>query len=625
MINDKFYVTTAIDYVNAKPHVGHAFEKTLADAVARYHRLKKEDVFFLTGVDENAQKNVEAAEKAGISVKEFIDKNSAHFLELCNKLNISYSDFIRTTAKNHEKVVQDFLRKLIKSKDIYKDTYEGSYCLGCETYYTEKDLIEGRCPEHKTKPEKRTEEAYFFKLSKYENKLLKIIPKYVIPKSKANEIIKRIKEDGLNNICISRKGAKWGINFPDDKNFKVWVWVDALINYISGLKDKNKYWPAQLHIIGKGINWFHSVIWPALLMSAKEKLPKNLLVHGYINIGGEKMSKSLGNIVDPLLLLNKYEADTVRYSLLKCSVFDDTEYSEEILIDRHNHELANKLGNLISRVSALAEQYGLERTKILDSSSLIKNVDAHFEKLETDKALNNIFSFIDELNELIQHKKPWENKDKKVLYQLANGIKDIAILLSPFIPSTSDKISKTFNFDISLKSLKTPLKISKIKKSEILFRKVDKSPETIDNMPKQKAQKNEVKVKHQETKQISTIAPEKPTKENKDKISYEDFTKVQLKIGKILSVKNHPNADKLYVLDIDLGNEDKRTIVAGLRNHYQPEHLKGKKAVFVANLAPVNLRGIESEGMILAAVNEDDSHVTILTPDKDIPEGSKIR
>lgn len=468
-----FYITTAIDYVNAKPHVGHAFEKTLADAIARWNRLQEKEVFFLTGVDENAQKNVQAAEKAGIPVKEFVDKNTSSFIELCKKLNVSYDDFIRTSAKEHAVVVQKILRKIMQNKDIYKGTYEGLYCVGCETYYTEKDLINGKCPEHLAAPELRKEDAYFFKLSKYKDKLLKIIPKYVTPSTRANEILERIREDGLNDICISRKGAKLGIDFPDDKNYKVWVWIDALINYVSGLKDnENKYWPAQVHVIGKGINWFHSVIWPALLISAGYELPEKLLVHGYLNIEGKKASKSLGNVIDPLELLKKYPSDSVRYSLLRNSVFDDSDYSENLLIERHNNELANKLGNLVSRVSALAEKYGLESSEPIDISPILKKVNGHFDKYELDKALNEIFAFTDKANEYIQEKKPWESRDKKILWQLSNAIKDIAILLFPFIPETSKKISEIFGFSISLKQLNESLRIKKVKKADILFKKI---------------------------------------------------------------------------------------------------------------------------------------------------------
>ncbi|MBS3117936.1 methionine--tRNA ligase [Candidatus Woesearchaeota archaeon] len=472
-MKNTFYITTAIDYVNAPPHIGHAFEKTVADAIARWHRLNGKDVFFLTGVDENAQKNVQAAEKAGIPVKEFIDKTTFQFLNLCEKLNLSYSKFIRTTAKDHRIVVQRILKKVIEKGDIYKGIYEGLYCVGCEAYYTEKELSNGKCKEHDAKPELRKEEAYFFRLSKYKTQLLKIIPKYAIPKTRVNEVLTRIKEDGLKDVCISRKGAKWGIDFPEDKDFKIWVWIDALINYISGLKDKEEvYWPAQLHIIGKGINWFHSVIWPAFLISAGYKLPEKLLIHGYLNLRGKKISKSLGNTINPLELLNKYQADAVRYSLLRCSVFEDSDYSEEILIERHNGELANKLGNLVSRVSALAERHGLEKSTPLKIDKTLENVESEFNNLELDKALKEIFEFIDYCNEYVQDKKPWETKDKKVLWQLANAIKDITILLSPFIPETSEKIARIFNFKISIKELKTPLKITKIKKSSILFEKV---------------------------------------------------------------------------------------------------------------------------------------------------------
>lgn len=474
MAKKKFYITTAIDYVNAEPHIGHAFEKTLADAIARWHKLKEEDVFFLTGVDENAQKNVQAAEKAGINVREFVDKNTGFFLKLCKELNIGYDDFIRTSAGDHGVIVQKIVKRIIDKGDIYKGVYEGLYCVGCETYYTERDLVDGKCPEHNKEPEPRKEEAYFFKLSKYKKELLKIIPGYIIPESRKNEIIARVKEE-LNDICVSRKGAKWGIGFPNDKDYKVWVWIDALINYISGLKDKEKkYWPADVHVIGKGINWFHSVIWPSILLSAGYKLPKKLLVHGYLTLGGGKISKSLGNVIDPLELLGKYSADSVRYSLLKCSVFEDSDYSEEILISRNNNELANKLGNLISRVAALTEKYGIQKceNKLLKKLKL-KEIEKLIENYELDKALNLIFEFIDKCNEYVQEKKPWETHDKKVLYELADSIKAIAILLWPFIPSTSEKIAEQFGFKIDYKEIDKPLRVGKIKKSEILFKKID--------------------------------------------------------------------------------------------------------------------------------------------------------
>ena len=452
----KFYVTTAIDYVNARPHIGHAFEKVLADALARWKGQNDNDVFFLTGVDENAQKNVQAAEKAGVPVKEFIDKNTNFFKELCKDLNISYDKFIRTTAKEHAKVVKEILKKIIDKGDIYKGEYEGDYCTGCEAYLTEKDLVDGKCPEHNKKPEHTKEEAYFFRLSKYKNKLIKFVEGYIVPESRKKEILSRLKGD-LRDICISRKGAEWGIDFPDDKNFKVWVWIDALINYVSGAEEK---WPADVHVIGKGINWFHSVIWPALLMSAGYKLPDKLLVHGYLNIKGKKMSKSLGNVIDPVELVKKYGVDSVRYSLLRCSVFEDSDYSEEILIKRNNNELANKLGNLVSRVSGLIEKVGIEKCEVKLLKKLNeKKIEKLLEDYEFDKALNEIFGFVDVCNEYVQNKKPWETKDKKVLYELKESILKIAELLWPFIPESAEKIKKQFS-------------ATKIKKGKILFEKL---------------------------------------------------------------------------------------------------------------------------------------------------------
>jgi len=335
-----------------------------------------------------------------------------------------------------------------------------------------KELINGKCPEHLVEPELREEEGYFFKLSKYEDQLLKLIPKYVVPDSRKNESLSRVKA-GLNDIFVSRKNIEWGVDFPEDKDFKVWVWIDALINYVSGAE---KNWPADVHVIGKGINWFHSVIWPSILMSSGYELPKKLLVHGYLNTSGRKISKSIGNVIDPIELLEKYGSDPVRYSLFRCSVFDDSDYSEELLIKRHNSELADKLGNLVSRVSALAEKHGIGKTenKLLKKLNL-KKIEKLFENYEFDKALNEVFAFIDICNEYVQSKKPWETKDKKVIYELSDSIKVISILLWSFIPETSEKIAKQFGFSIgknSFKEISKSLKVSKIKKSSILFKKI---------------------------------------------------------------------------------------------------------------------------------------------------------
>jgi methionyl-tRNA synthetase len=466
----KFYLTTAIDYVNAAPHIGHAFEKVLADALARWHSLHGEKVWFLTGTDENAQKNSIAAKEKGIPTQKFVDQNSKYFIQLCKELNLSNDDFIRTTEERHKKIVQEIFKKVYDKGEIYKGVYEGLYCVGCEAFKTEKDLVDGKCPEHNKKPVLLSEEAYFFKLSKYKTQIEKFAKDYIIPESRKKEILSRLKEDGLKDLCVSRKNLDWGIDSPIDKNFKVYVWFDALVNYISGA---NGNWPADLHIVGKGINWFHSVIWPAILISAGYELPKKLLVHSYLNLGGQKISKSLGNTINPSDLIKKYGVDAVRYSLLRCSVFEDSDYSEEILAERYNNELANKLGNLISRVSTLAEKYRIEKTenKLLKKLKL-DEIEKNFEKYEIDRALNSIFAFVDSCNEYIQEKKPWETQDKKVLYEISDSIKAIAILLWPFIPSTSENIAKQFGFEIKYENINKALKENKIKKGEILFKRI---------------------------------------------------------------------------------------------------------------------------------------------------------
>lgn len=470
MNKKKFYVTTAIDYVNSRPHVGHAFEKVIADALARWHKLKGEDVWFLTGTDENAQKNAEAAKEAGVDTQKFVDKNSKIFIELCKRLNISYDRFIRTTEKEHVKKSQEIFKRVYDRGEIYKGRYEGHYCVGCESFITEKELVGGKCPEHHKEPEWISEDAYFFKLSKYQNKILKFVKTYIVPESRRNEIVSRLESDELKDLCVSRTNLDWGIDNPIDNKFKIYVWFDALINYITG---ENGCWPADVHVIGKGINWFHSVIWSGMLLSAGYKLPSKLLVHGYLNLRGQKISKSLGNTVDPSELCERYGSDAVRYSLLRCSVFEDSDYSEEILVSRNNNELANKLGNLVSRVCSLAEKNGIKKceNKLVKKLKL-KNIEKLMEGFELDKALNEIFAFIDICNEYVQSEKPWETKDKKVLYELVDSIKVIGILLWPFIPETSEKIAKQFKFEIKFENIKKPIKVKKIKKEEILFRKV---------------------------------------------------------------------------------------------------------------------------------------------------------
>ncbi len=467
----KFYVTTPIYYTNAEPHLGGAYTTILADVLARWNKKKGKKVFFLTGTDEHGQKIQEIAEKKGKQPQEFVNEIVKQWKKAFQLLNVSNDNFIRTTDKNHEKQVKIMLQKLYDKGLIYKGYYEAYYCVGCEQYLTKKDLINGKCPLHNREPELKKEEAYLFKLSKFQNQLLKLIKsgKYnIYPEKRKKEIISFIKS-GLEDVSFSRLKEKtsWGITLPFDKNHCTWVWPDAFWNYISGLKNKNvfdKFWPADVQLMAKDILRVHATIWPAILLGLNMDLPKNLVVHGYFTVNGKKMSKSLGNVIDPIKLTEKYRADAVRYFMIRNIPFgQDGDVSEKALIDRYNNELANKLGNLISRVAGLIEKSGIEKCdnkliKKLDE----KKIEKYIENYELDKALNEIFAFIDICNEYVQNKKPWEKScknRKKILYELKECILKIAELLWPFIPESTEKIKKQFSK-------------KKIKKQEVLFKKI---------------------------------------------------------------------------------------------------------------------------------------------------------
>ncbi len=488
-MKNKFYITTTIPYANAPPHIGFALEIVQADVLARWKSLKGFDVFFLTGTDEHGTKNYQMAKKAGLKPQKFVDKNSGYFKELTKELNISNNYFIKTTDKNvHWPGVIKVWKELEKKGDIYKKKYTGKYCSGCERFVTEKDLIDGKCPDHPTKEiEKISEENYFFKLSKYSDKIKKLIESdklKIRPLKWKNDFLGLIK-DGLIDVSFSRdkNHLPWGIPVPGDENQVMYVWPDALTNYLTGVgfpdKKYKKYWPADVHVVGKDMLRFHTGIWPGMLLSIGLPLPKEVIVHGFLTVGGRKMSKSLGNVIAPLDLVKKYPADSIRYILMRATPFgDDGDFSEEALKDRHNNELANKLGNLVRRVSVLAEKY-LDDDKVdfkkigvdVHISNVVEDVSELIERYEFDKALNSIFAFVDTLNQWVQEKKIWETGSKKDLFELVTGIRAVAILLWPFIPETSEKIAKSFGFKISLNELENPLKIIKIKKSGILFKK----------------------------------------------------------------------------------------------------------------------------------------------------------
>lgn len=477
-MKEKYYITTAIDYVNAEPHIGHAYQKIVADVLARWNKLLDKDVFFLTGTDEHGKKVQTAAQSKNRNPKDFVDEISLKFIDSWKKLNINYDRFIRTTDSDHQEFVKQFIQKCYDKGDIYKGIYSGFYCVGCENYVTEKDLIDGKCPIHSNKKiEKIEEETYFFKLSKYKDFLLDLYennPEFIQPESRRNEIINRVKQ-GLRDLSITRTSFNWGIPFPLDDKHVTYVWFDALINYLSGAGKNQEYWPADVHLLGKDNTWFHTVYWPAMLKSADYKLPKITFNHGFLSFNGQKISKSLGNSISPNTLVEKYGVDTIRYFVLRHFPFasgDDGNFDEEALVNRHNTELLNKLGNLISRTSGLIEKYGYEKTNNSLNLDLEKIKDL-YEKFEFDKIINEIFAFIDKCNLYLQDKKPWETKDKKVLYEIADAIKQFTIPLYPIIPKTCEKISQQFKFNLTLEQFNKPLEIKEIKKQGHLFSRIE--------------------------------------------------------------------------------------------------------------------------------------------------------
>jgi len=558
--------------------------------------MQGKEVLFVTGTDEHGKKVENSAKEAGKKPKQFVDEVSKEFKKAWKALNINYDRFIRTTDKDHQKVVIDFIKKCEANGDIYLGEYEGLYCTGCEAYYTEKECPDLICPLHKKPLEKIKEKTYFFKLSKYQNFLLDLYkkhPEFILPKTRRNEIINRVKE-GLRDLSITRTSFDWGIPFPLDKKHVTYVWFDALINYYTATREKGRedFWgKPTTHLLGKDNTWFHTVYWPAMLKSAGIELPKTTFNHGFLSFNGQKISKSLGNAISPIKLVEKYGADSVRYFCLRQFPFgtgEDGDFSETALVSRHNDELANKLGNLVSRTSALAEKYGIEKTtnpllKKLNRKKIEKLID----NFELDKVLNEIFAFIDDCNEFIQSKKPWETKDTKVLFQLVESIREIAKMLSPFIPESAEKISEIFQSN-------------NIKKAPVLFEKLE--------TPKPNLNKSE------EPKEIM---------EGVTTINFEDFEKVDLRVAEIQKVEDIEGADKLYKLEISLG-EEVRTICAGIKQFYNHDDLKGKKIIVVSNLAPRKLRGIESHGMLLAASNKDHTKVSLISPDQDIEPGSIV-
>ena len=647
MDKGKFYITTAIAYTSRKPHIGNSYEIVLTDALARYKRLQGYDVFFLTGTDEHGQKIEEYAEAAGVTPKEYVDKVSGEIKAICDLLNTTYDKFIRTTDDYHEKAVQKIFRKLYDKGDIYKSEYEGLYCTPCESFWTEAQLVDGKCPDcgREVKPAK--EEAYFFKLSKYQKQLEEYIesnPNFIYPESRKKEMLNNFIKPGLQDLCVSRSSFKWGVPVDFDDKHVIYVWIDALSNYITALgydpdgsgELYKKYWPADVHIIGKDIVRFHTIYWPIMLMALGEPLPKQVFGHPWLLFGTDKMSKSRGNVIYADDLVELFGVDAVRYYLLSEMPYtSDGSITYETMIERFNSDLANTLGNLVNRTIAMTNKYfgGVIQApseaedvdgELKDTAiSTVKKVDELLSTYRVSDALEAIFSLAKRSNKYIDETMPWalakdESKKERlgtVLYNLLESIRFISVLISPFMPETAEKIMQQMNCSVnsydSLSSFGALEAGTSVGEAKPLFGRID-AEKMFAEIEKRHIAKEEAE-KKEEKKEIVGLA----------KIGIDDFAKVEIRVGKVLDCENVKRSNKLLKFTIDDGSKDPRTIVSGIAKWYKPEELKGKNIVFVANLKPVKLCGVESNGMILSAeCSEDD--VKVLTVDESIPAGSVI-
>lgn len=645
-----FYITTPIYYPSGNPHIGHCYTTVACDSIARYRRMQGYDVMFLTGTDEHGLKIEQKAAEKGVTPKEYVDEVVKTFKKLWSYMNISYDRYIRTTDDYHIETVQKIFKALYDKGYIYKGEYKGKYCTPCESFWTESQLDEnGCCPECHREVTEAKEEAYFFKMSPFAERIEKLLTEtdYLQPKTRATELVNNFIKPGLEDLCVSRTSFKWGIPVTFDDKHVVYVWIDALSNYISALgfwneqyNDFDKFWPADVHMVAKDIMRFHAIIWPAMLMALDLPLPKHLAVHGWITFNGQKMSKSLGNVVDPFILGERYGADAIRYHILReMALGADSSFSNEIMINRINSDLANGLGNLVSRTVAMADKYfggtlpadreagDFDAELITEAKGLVAKVDEFMDKTQINNALAEIFKVVSRANKYIDETAPWvlgKDESKKarlatVLYNLLETIRIVSTLLSNFMPTTMPKVweqigaaESDITYENAGKFGVLPADVT-VHRGEIIFPRIDVDKE-IEELNKIIGSNAEPEEKADDGFEPAPIA---------DEITIDDFAKVDLRVALVKDCEKVKKSKKLLCLQLDDGFGG-RQVVSGIAAWYKPEDLIGKKVVIVANLKPVKLCGVESNGMICAA-DTPDGAASVIFPDQDLPCGAKLR